>query len=448
MKEAKYSPAEMPELTDILVKAIGRYLCSRACEYAGASDKSHYVLDTEDLSDVWMIDTEWLEDHKKDIYEAAWHDPLFLKYVNVSMPNTPGVFMIDVVKDIDKWSGDELYERMETFLDIWIKKVVGNPKIDLEELRVNYNGFDVENGERLNMLRHDLKCALLARQILLKAADESNQDGQATFDIDDIPLPWTDFHTRVFNYPELIEEFDPSKESEVTRCMMEDAFLSKYLMMYEVRDFNEELKTGWLDIQIGTDLAVWEDGAIAEGEADCRYMDAMEIYERAIKSFKPLACKGTYEELLAIYEYLQTPSEMVNIFDRADREAKRKKFLDKVHGGSSRYPWLNDAAVEIKKRTESTDPVNHPAHYADSCSLECIDLMELIFGRLDNAFPGFLLGNAFKYIWRHKNKGGVEDLEKAEWYLEKFDEVDLCDEDFAYICEWLKNKIERARKDY
>jgi hypothetical protein len=201
-------------------------------------------------------------------------------------------------------------------------------------------------------------------------------------------------------------------------------------------------------------LAEWDGGKGEEGGADCRYHDAMENYKRATKSFELLDRRGSYEELLAIYEYLNTPSEMVHIFNRTEwinnfereREAERKK--KKVPGGSGRYPWLNDVVEELKKRPEGTDPVNHPTHYANSCSLECIDLMELIFGRLDNAFPGFLLGNAFKYIWRHKKNGGLEDLEKAEWYLEKFDELDLCDEDFAYICEWLKNKIERARRDY
>lgn len=443
MKEAKYSPMEMPEVIKLIVKAIGRYLCSRACEYARPSGKSRYVLDTEDLSDIWMIDAEWLEDHKKDIYKAAWYDPLFLKNIMIGTVDTPGNFVLDVVEDMDEQLGDELYERMETFLDFWCKMVVKSPKFDLEELRYNYNGFDVENGERLSMLRHDLKSAMLARKILLMAAEESNQDGQATFDIDHIPLPWTDFDKRIFDDPELIEEFVPGKESEVARCMREDVFLSKYLMMFEIRDFNEENKTGWLDIQIGTDLAKWDDSSIEDGEADCRYCDAMATHQRAVKSFEMLDWKGSYEELLAIYEYLNTPTEMVYIFNRTEwinnfereREAERKK----------------NGMNELESRVETIkpeDPVNHPAHYADSCSLECIDLMELIFGRVDNAFPGFLLGNAFKYIWRHKKKGGLEDLEKAEWYLEKFDDVDLCDEDFAYICEWLKDKIERARRDY
>lgn len=58
------------------------------------------------------------------------------------------------------------------------------------------------------------------------------------------------------------------------------------------------------------------------------------------------------------------------------------------------------------------DPVNHPAHYQSS-RFESIQVIEAY--RL-----GFHLGNAFKYIARHKKKGGKQDLEKAVWYLLRF----------------------------
>ena len=65
------------------------------------------------------------------------------------------------------------------------------------------------------------------------------------------------------------------------------------------------------------------------------------------------------------------------------------------------------------------DNVNHPAHYECKTSIECIDAMELAFGV--DAIICFCLGNAFKYIWRHKHKGGAEDLAKAQWYLGKIE---------------------------
>ena len=37
---------------------------------------------------------------------------------------------------------------------------------------------------------------------------------------------------------------------------------------------------------------------------------------------------------------------------------------------------------------------------------------------------GFLAGNAIKYIARHKQKGGIEDLKKARHYIDKLIEVE------------------------
>lgn len=36
---------------------------------------------------------------------------------------------------------------------------------------------------------------------------------------------------------------------------------------------------------------------------------------------------------------------------------------------------------------------------------------------------GYLEGNIIKYVARHKQKGGVEDLKKAKHYLEKLIEI-------------------------
>ena len=40
---------------------------------------------------------------------------------------------------------------------------------------------------------------------------------------------------------------------------------------------------------------------------------------------------------------------------------------------------------------------------------------------------GYLEGNVIKYVTRYKNKGGVEDLKKAQHYLSKLIEINLKD---------------------
>lgn len=62
-----------------------------------------------------------------------------------------------------------------------------------------------------------------------------------------------------------------------------------------------------------------------------------------------------------------------------------------------------------------------PKHY-EECSLECIDAMIILFGYAETV--SFCETNAFKYLWRHKHKGGLVDLEKAETYLNMANEIE------------------------
>lgn len=87
----------------------------------------------------------------------------------------------------------------------------------------------------------------------------------------------------------------------------------------------------------------------------------------------------------------------------------------------------------------SEDIVNHPKHYEGSTSIECIEAMQVAFGK--DFVIAFCLCNAFKYLWRHKNKGGKEDLQKAEWYVEKADVLNNKKKDVSNVSE----KIETLR---
>lgn len=57
------------------------------------------------------------------------------------------------------------------------------------------------------------------------------------------------------------------------------------------------------------------------------------------------------------------------------------------------------------------DVVNHPKHYNQG-KIEVIDFIE--DQKLD-----FRAGNVVKYVCRHGNKNGLEDLKKARWYLDR-----------------------------
>lgn len=66
------------------------------------------------------------------------------------------------------------------------------------------------------------------------------------------------------------------------------------------------------------------------------------------------------------------------------------------------------------------DPVNEPSHY-NAGNIECIDYL---FDNLPHeAYVGYLEGNIKKYLHRWRYKAGVQDLKKAQWYLNRLVEV-------------------------
>ena len=95
-----------------------------------------------------------------------------------------------------------------------------------------------------------------------------------------------------------------------------------------------------------------------------------------------------------------------------------------------------DSLKRLKKASEEGDPirkqvneineminnkpdplVHHPKHYTKG-DIECIDAIAgAITGLVE--MEAVCTANVIKYMWRWKEKNGVQDLEKAKWYLEK-----------------------------
>lgn len=83
--------------------------------------------------------------------------------------------------------------------------------------------------------------------------------------------------------------------------------------------------------------------------------------------------------------------------------------LEKDHHA---YHGLTDAVPDM---------VNHPPHYtAHPSGVECIQITEHM---------NFCIGSAMKYLWRYENKGGLEDLQKAVFYISR--EIERLEKDDA-----------------
>ena len=86
---------------------------------------------------------------------------------------------------------------------------------------------------------------------------------------------------------------------------------------------------------------------------------------------------------------------------------------------------LKEEEMKKKQANQQSDNielsklVNHPDHYTNS-SIETIDMIESITAE---GFHYYLEGNILKYLARYRHKNGIQDLEKAQWYLNKLIEV-------------------------
>ena len=63
--------------------------------------------------------------------------------------------------------------------------------------------------------------------------------------------------------------------------------------------------------------------------------------------------------------------------------------------------------------TPQGNTVQHPNHY----TVRGVECMEIIRQFLGDKFPAFCEGNALKYLYRYRAKNGVEDLRKADQYI-------------------------------
>jgi len=65
------------------------------------------------------------------------------------------------------------------------------------------------------------------------------------------------------------------------------------------------------------------------------------------------------------------------------------------------------------------DPVNKPSHY-NHAGIECIEAIRAAL--TPEEFRGYIKGNNMKYTWREQYKNGDEDMKKATWYMNYYQE--------------------------
>lgn len=70
------------------------------------------------------------------------------------------------------------------------------------------------------------------------------------------------------------------------------------------------------------------------------------------------------------------------------------------------------AANGVSMKKQNTDNVNNPSHYTAGG----IETLDYIKAKIKD-YPSYAAGNILKYVSRYEHKNGIEDLKKAQFYL-------------------------------
>jgi len=114
------------------------------------------------------------------------------------------------------------------------------------------------------------------------------------------------------------------------------------------------------------------------------------------------------------------PSDKVYKVAKVKGEYPSREFVLESSEGEIRmvFESIGDTFVPC---TPNTSSVDHPPHYTQEGTIECIDYIESFLS--EEEFIGYLRGNIAKYLHRLRWKGKFkEDLGKAEWYIKKLKE--------------------------
>lgn len=70
------------------------------------------------------------------------------------------------------------------------------------------------------------------------------------------------------------------------------------------------------------------------------------------------------------------------------------------------------ASNGVSMKKQNTDNVNNPSHYTAGG----IETLDYIKAKVSD-YPSYAVGNILKYVSRYEHKNGIEDLKKAQFYL-------------------------------
>lgn len=90
-------------------------------------------------------------------------------------------------------------------------------------------------------------------------------------------------------------------------------------------------------------------------------------------------------------------------------KAQQDSLSNWVYSDAAKVFFTNDG---VSMKNDNNDKVNNPAHYTAGG----IETLDYIKAKVKD-YPSYAAGNILKYVSRYEHKNGVEDLKKAQCYL-------------------------------
>lgn len=118
--------------------------------------------------------------------------------------------------------------------------------------------------------------------------------------------------------------------------------------------------------------------------------------------------------MAAVYFYDNDMRSLL-ITGTSDELAKVIALVDSMNSNDAIKKAFGD-----EENDEEHDVVNNPSHYKHG--IECIDEMILLYGVVETMI--FCKLNQHKYRKRAFDKGGKEDMDKADWYMKEYAYLD------------------------
>lgn len=177
------------------------------------------------------------------------------------------------------------------------------------------------------------------------------------------------------------EETIPFNKEETMKLYHTETQEDYNALMHELEE--EDYK--WNEVEKATENNAWDvfkDNTVVIKECDADL---------------GIASKGYCERI-----YIDTPIQKY--------KAKQDKVVKCHEDAANAMKAFSSGGVSMKN--ENTDNVNNPAHYTAGG----IETLDYIKAKVKD-YPSYVAGNILKYVSRYEHKNGIEDLKKAQFYL-------------------------------